>query len=246
VNLSVIVLAAGKGTRMKSDLAKVLHPCLGRPLIEWVLDQADAAGAARKVVVVGHQREAVMAALAGRGVEFAIQAEQKGTGHAVQMCREHFAGREGTVLVLSGDVPLLSAGTLERLGQAHREGGHAATVLTAEFADPGGYGRMVRDGAGRVARIVEHRDASPGELAIREINSGIYLFDGPRLFQYIERLDADNSQGELYLTDVVRLLVDDGHPVGALLTADEAEIQGVNTVEQLAAVEAVLAARGNR
>jgi len=244
MDLSVIVLAAGKGTRMKSDLAKVLHPCLGRPLIDWVLDQADAAGAARQVVVVGHQREAVMAAIGGRpGVEFAVQAEQKGTGHAVQMCREHFAGRTGTVLVLSGDVPLLGAATLEALKRAHLEGGCAATVLTAVFDDPTGYGRVVRDGGGRVARIVEHRDASEAERAVKEINSGIYLFDAPLLFRYIERLDSDNAQGELYLTDVVRLLVDDGHPVGALPAGDPAEIQGVNTVEQLAEVERELAAR---
>lgn len=243
MDLSVIVLAAGKGTRMKSDLAKVLHPCLGRPLLDWVLDQAEAAGASRQVVVVGHQREAVVAAVSGRGVEFAVQAEQKGTGHAVQMCREHFAGRSGTVLVLSGDVPLLSAETLERLKRTHADGACAATVLTAAFEDPTGYGRIVRDGEGRVARIVEQRDASPEELAVKEINSGIYLFDTGLLFRYIERLDTDNAQGELYLTDVVRLLVEDGHAVGAYLTEDGAEIQGVNTVEQLAAVEETLRER---
>lgn len=245
MDLSVIVLAAGKGTRMKSDLAKVLHPCLGRPMIDWVLDQAEAAGARRTVVVVGHQREAVVAAIGARGVEFAVQAEQKGTGHAVQMCREAFADAEGVALVLSGDVPLLSAETLRQLRRMHADGGFSATVLTAVFEDPTGYGRIVRDGAGQVTAIVEHRDATPEVLAVQEINSGIYLFDTALLFRYIERLDTDNAQGELYLTDVVRLLVQDGHSVGACRTADPEEIQGVNTLEQLAAVENALRARGN-
>jgi UDP-N-acetylglucosamine diphosphorylase/glucosamine-1-phosphate N-acetyltransferase len=238
--LSVIILAAGKGTRMKSDLAKVLHPALGRPLIDWVLDQAEAAGATYKVVVVGHQREAVMEAIRDRGVSFAIQAEQLGTGHAVQMCREAMAGHAGQVLVLSGDVPLLSPGTLKALSAYHADASHAATILTADFEDPTGYGRIIRDEKGRVVKIVEHRDATEGELAVREINSGIYLFDVALLFKYIQLLDTDNAQGELYLTDVVRLLVDDGHSVGAFCTQDSMEISGVNTVDQLAEVEKVL------
>lgn len=237
LDLSVIVLAAGKGTRMKSDLAKVLHPCLGRPLIDWVLDQADAVGARHQVVVVGHQRESVMQAVGARGVHFAIQAEQRGTGHAVQMCREAMAGRGGDVLVLSGDVPLLSGGTLQALCRHHLEGGFAATVLTAMFEDPSGYGRLIRRADGQVARIVEHKDASEAERAVKEINSGIYLFHTEELFRCIDRLQPDNAQGELYLTDVIRFLVEDGLPVSALPTQDAEEIQGVNTVEQLAAVE---------
>jgi bifunctional UDP-N-acetylglucosamine pyrophosphorylase/glucosamine-1-phosphate N-acetyltransferase len=241
--LSVIVLAAGKGTRMKSELAKVLHPCLGRPLIAWVLDQADAAGARHQVVVVGHQREAVMEAVADRGVHFAIQAEQKGTGHAVQMCREAMEGREGQVLVLSGDVPLLTGNTLTALAKHHAEGGFAATVLTAIFEDPSGYGRLIRREDGRVDRIVEHKDASEEERAVREINSGIYLFHTGHLFRCIHRLSPDNAQGELYLTDVIRFLVEDGLPVSALPTRDAEEIQGVNTLEQLAHVEEELRRR---
>jgi len=244
--LSVIVLAAGKGTRMRSDLAKVLHPCLGRPLIDWVLDQAEAVGARHRVVVVGHQKEEVMAAVGGRGVVFAHQDEQRGTGHAVQMCREAMAGRTGDVLVLSGDVPLLGGDTLRALRRHHEEGGHTATVLTAFFADPTGYGRIIRGSDGRVARIVEHKDATKAERAVREINSGIYLFDTERLFACIHRLRPDNAQGELYLTDVIRFLVEDGWPVSALPARDPAEIQGINTVEQLALVEAVLARRGGR
>ncbi len=238
--LSVIILAAGKGTRMKSDLAKVLHPALGRPLIDWVIDQADAAGAGRRVVVVGHQREAVMDAVRARGVEFAVQAEQLGTGHAVQMCAGQFRDQGGEVIVLSGDVPLLSANTLKALVAQHRDSGDKATVLTALFEDPTGYGRLIRDASGRVQRIVEQKDASPDELAVKEINSGIYVFDVAALFTYIQRLDQNNAQGELYLTDVVRHLVQDGEPVGALLAGDPEEIQGVNTVEQLAAVETAL------
>ncbi len=242
-DLSVIVLAAGKGTRMKSDLAKVLHPCLGRPLIDWVLDQADAAGASHQVVVVGHQREAVMEAVGGRGVHFAIQSEQKGTGHAVQMCREAMEGRQGQVLVLSGDVPLLSGDTLKALAHHHDAGGYAATVLTAIFDDPTGYGRLIRRADGQVDRIVEHKDATEEERAVREINSGIYLFHTEQLFRCIHRLTPDNAQGELYLTDVIRFLVDDGLPVSALPTQDAEEIQGVNTIEQLAHVEEELRRR---
>lgn len=241
--LSVIILAAGKGTRMKSDLAKVLHPALGRPLIHWVLDQAEAAGAGHKVVVVGHQREAVIESVQERGVTIAVQEQQLGTGHAVQVCREAMAGHTGQVLILSGDVPLLSPGTLRQLHAFHVDSSSAATILTAEFDDPTGYGRIIRHADGKVLKIVEHKDAQPKELAVREINSGIYLFDVGLLFEYIGRLDTDNAQGELYLTDVVRLLVEDGHPVGALCTPHQEEIQGVNTVEQLREVENQLGSR---
>ncbi len=242
-SLSVIILAAGKGTRMQSDLAKVLHPALGRPMLDWVIDQAEAAGSVRTVVVIGHQRESVQQAVSGRGVEFAIQAEQNGTGHAVQMCADHFREASGDVLVLSGDVPLLQASTLESLLKAHREGGLKATVLTALFDDPTGYGRVLRDADDRVTRIVEHKDSTPEELEVKEINSGIYVFDTGLLFEYIRRLDSDNAQGELYLTDVVRFLVEDGHPVGAVIAKDPEEINGVNTVEQLRHVEDLLRAR---
>ncbi|MCB9472988.1 MAG: NTP transferase domain-containing protein [Candidatus Delongbacteria bacterium] len=241
--LSVIILAAGKGTRMKSDLAKVLHPALGRPMIDWVIDQARAAGSCRTVVVVGHQREAVIDAVSARGVEFAVQAEQKGTGHAVQMCAPSFGSARGDVLVLSGDVPLLRGETLADLLREHRAAGRQATVLTALFDDPTGYGRVIRDADGAVRRIVEHKDASDGERAVKEINSGIYVFDISLLFQYIKKLDSNNSQGELYLTDVVRFLVEDGHSVGAVIAADPNEINGVNTVDQLAEVETLLRAR---
>lgn len=241
--LSVIILAAGKGTRMKSDLAKVLHPALGRPMIDWVIDQAQAVGSSRTVVVVGHQRESVIDAVRGRGVEFAVQAEQKGTGHAVQMCRSAFEGVGGEVLVLSGDVPLLRDETLQELISAHRGAQRKATVLTALFDDPTGYGRVIRNGQGAVERIVEHKDASEAERAVKEINSGIYVFDISLLFKYIQRLETNNAQGELYLTDVVRFLVEDQHPVGAVIARDPNEINGVNTVEQLAEVERLLAER---
>jgi UDP-N-acetylglucosamine diphosphorylase/glucosamine-1-phosphate N-acetyltransferase len=241
--LSVIILAAGKGTRMKSDLAKVLHPALGRPLIHWVIDQAKDAGSTYTVAVVGHQRESVIASCADKNVDFAIQAEQKGTGHAVQMCKELFAKKSGQVLVLSGDVPLLRAQTIKDLGRVHLESGNIATVLSANFTDPAAYGRMIRDSNGQVQKIVEAKDASAEELQVREINSGIYLFDVKLLFEYIQRLDSNNAQGELYLTDVVRFLVEDNHKVGAMIGDDEDEIMGVNTIEQLAEVESVLKSR---
>ncbi len=242
-NLAVIVLAAGKGTRMKSDRAKVLHECLGRPLIHWVLDQVRSVGADRAVVVVGHQREEVMARLSDRQVEFAVQDRQLGTGHAVQVCEGHFDGYEGEILVLSGDVPLLSVGTLQRLLETHRHGGFQATVLTAVFEDPSGYGRVIRAGNGTLQRIVEDCDTNSEELAVREINSGIYVFECQRLFQYIHRLEDQNAQGELYLTDVVRFLAEDSLAVGACATDDPSEIAGVNTVEQLAEMERELSLR---
>lgn len=244
--LSAIILAAGQGTRMKSARPKVMHELCGRPMVEHVIRAALEAGAEDVVLVVGFGRAEVEAhvqrTFPGR-VRIAVQEEQKGTGHAVQMCREAMEGREGQVLVLSGDVPLLTGNTLTALAKHHAEGGFAATVLTAIFEDPSGYGRLIRREDGRVDRIVEHKDASEEERAVREINSGIYLFHTGHLFRCIHRLSPDNAQGELYLTDVIRFLVEDGLPVSALPTRDAEEIQGVNTLEQLAHVEEELRRR---
>jgi bifunctional UDP-N-acetylglucosamine pyrophosphorylase/glucosamine-1-phosphate N-acetyltransferase len=206
MSLHVVILAAGKGTRMKSSIPKVLHPLAGRSLVEHVLRTADEFEAEETVLVVGHGAEAVEDALSGRqNVRFVVQSPQLGTGHAVLQAESVLAGRTGTVLLLYGDVPLLQADSLKRLLESHRAANAAATVLTAELPDPYGYGRIVRDASGGVARIVEERDASAKEREIREINSGIYALEVEPLFDALHRLATDNSQGEYYLTDLVAM-----------------------------------------
>ena len=241
--LAAIVLAAGVGKRMRSDLAKVLHPALGRPLLDHVIDAVRGAGVQRIVVVIGHQADAVRAAMASRGVEFALQARQLGTGHAVQQAAPHFAGHNGTTLVLCGDTPLLTAETLRDLLSTHRESGAAATVLTALLDDPTGYGRVLRDDSGHVRRIVEHKDASESERAVREINSGLFAFSIADLFTALERVRADNAQGEYYLTDTLEILLGLGRRVAARACRDPREVLGVNTPEQLHEVETIMRER---
>ncbi|MHC4392867.1 MAG: NTP transferase domain-containing protein, partial [Planctomycetota bacterium] len=237
------VLAAGQGTRMKSDKAKVLHEVLGAPLLAHVLDACAAAGVARAIAVVGHQRETVEGAFAGReGLSFALQADQRGTGHAVLCAREAWvaAGKPATLLVLCGDAPLQRPSTLRALLQEQEQAGNAATLLTAKVEDPTGYGRIVRAPEGGVAAIVEQRDASEAQRAIREINSGTYVFDAVLLFQALEALcgrelaaRADGKKAEHYLTDVVAAFVSAGRPVGAVIAGDAVEILGINDRRQL-------------
>lgn len=238
-----IVLAAGKGTRMKSDVAKVLHRAAGRPLVQWMLDVLAPLELDGTVVVVGHQADEVAAVLP-EDVATALQAEQLGTGHAVMVALDALALEEGdTVLVLPGDMPLIRTESLRRLIAAHDDDGAAAAVLTAVLDDPPPYGRIVRNDAGRVVAIVEARDASPQQLAIREVNTSVYAFDGVALAEAVHRLRPDNDQGELYLTDVVGILVADDRNVAAVPVADAAEGRGVNTVAELDAVGAELVRR---
>jgi bifunctional UDP-N-acetylglucosamine pyrophosphorylase/glucosamine-1-phosphate N-acetyltransferase len=238
-----LILAAGKGTRMKSTKAKVLHEALGLPLLGHVLRAVEGLGADPVGVVVGHQAEEVEAAFRGRGV-FIRQAPQMGTGHAVQVARAH-VGRhpERPLLVLNGDVPLLRPSTLRRLLDRHGNTGADATLLTAHLEDPPPYGRVVRE-QGRVSRIIEARDASPGELAIKEVNVGVYVFAVAPLLEALERLAPQNDQGEYYLTDAVGHLTSGGFTVETLATDDEAESRGVNTLAELASVTRIL--RGRR
>jgi bifunctional UDP-N-acetylglucosamine pyrophosphorylase/glucosamine-1-phosphate N-acetyltransferase len=228
-----VILAAGKGTRMKSDLAKVLHPIGGRPLLQFVLDACEPLHLDETVVIVGHQAEQVSELSSANGASTALQAEQLGTGHAVDQARARLAGRAGQVLVLCGDVPLLTTETIRSLLERTEETGSAATVLTAIADDATGYGRIVRDGDGRVTAIVEHKDASESQREIREYNTGTWCFDNAKLWGLLDRLDTDNSQGEYYLTDVVELLVADGQRVEAVICEDEREVQGINTVADL-------------
>jgi bifunctional UDP-N-acetylglucosamine pyrophosphorylase / glucosamine-1-phosphate N-acetyltransferase len=238
--VAAVVLAAGKGTRFRSDLAKVLHRAAGRTLVGHVLEALRPLDLAQVIVVVGHQAEDVRAEVEASGVPgvtTVLQAEQRGTGHAVQQAVPALAEGIERVLVLPGDTPLLTAPTLAQLLDASE--GRAAAMLTAELDDPSGYGRVLRTDAGTVAGIVEHRDATDDELAVREINAGMYLVDRPLLEDGLARLDDDNDQGELYLTDIVGFLTGDGHAVAAVVV-DEDEVAGVNDRRQLADAAAVL------
>ncbi len=236
----VLILAAGKGTRMKSAVPKVLHHAAGAPMIEYVLSTAAALGAATRTIVVGHEADRVRAALAAHGdLRFVLQAPQLGTAHAVIQAEPLFSGAKGTLVLLSGDVPLLAAETLRALLECHEKAGAAATVLTAVVDRPFGYGRVVRDGP-EVARIVEQRDASESERAIREINSGIYAFDLEPLFPALHQVASDNAQREYYLPDLVAIYRQAGRRVAALAVGQPDEILGINTRAELAAVSARL------
>jgi bifunctional UDP-N-acetylglucosamine pyrophosphorylase/glucosamine-1-phosphate N-acetyltransferase len=239
-DVAAVVLAAGMGKRMNSDLAKVLHPMAGRPLLAHVLDALDELGLGRTVVVIGHQREKVQAAFAGRnGIQWAIQAEQRGTGHAYMMAEPVLGDFHGTVLVLPGDTPLLTARTLGNLLDRHAQSGAKVTVLSMRLDDPKGYGRIVRtrDGEG-IERIVEEKDATPAEKAIDEVNSAMYAFDHAALQGVLSSLTANNAQGEYYLTDTVSLLQAKGAKAAVWCVEDARELLGINTVDQLAEAEA--------
>ena len=225
---------------MKSAVAKVLHPAAGLPLIEHVLRTADTIEPASVVLIVGHQADAVQAALKSRaGVRFALQEPQLGTGHALLQAEAALEGATGTVVLLSGDVPLLRPQTLEGLVRQHQASGAAATVLTAVVEDPTGYGRIERHD-GRIAAIVEHKDANAEQRAIREINSGIYAFDLEPLFAALRQIGSSNAQGEYYLPDLVRIYRERGLPVETVVLEDALEIMGVNSRAELAQVAEIL------
>lgn len=242
-----MILAAGKGTRMKSSRPKVLHELAGRPIIEHVLRTVDALHAKASVVVVGHGADNVRAALAARpALQFAVQSPQLGTGHALLQAEAALAGKSGTLLLVYADVPLLQPGTLTRLVEHHRATKAAATVLTMKLAEPYGYGRIVRDKKGQIARIVEERDASADHRKIHEVNSGLYCFDLKPLFGSLHELAADNAQGEYYLTDLVWIYRQRRLRVETLLLDSPAELRGVNSRVDLADLGATLRARKNR
>ncbi|MEW5723527.1 MAG: NTP transferase domain-containing protein [Thermodesulfobacteriota bacterium] len=245
-NPAVLILAAGKGTRMKSELAKVLHPLLGQPLLAHVLNSARYLEPDRMVVVVGHQAEMVEAAFQDRGLVFVRQERQLGTGHAVAAAREALDGFSGVVLILSGDVPLLSPQTMLDFLAAHRQTGAPLSVLTVALSDPGMYGRVIRDEEGWLLRIVEARDATPEELAVSEINTGIYAAEAGMLFECLVDLIPDNDQKEYYLTDVAAAVRARGRPVAAVLCPDPEEVLGINDRVELAQALDLLRARTNQ
>ncbi|MEU5209460.1 bifunctional UDP-N-acetylglucosamine diphosphorylase/glucosamine-1-phosphate N-acetyltransferase GlmU [Streptomyces sp. NPDC020742] len=244
---AVVVLAAGEGTRMKSATPKVLHTLCGRSLVGHVVAAARELDPENLIVVVGHAREQVQGHLSeiDPAAHTAVQHEQKGTGHAVRTALEELGDRgvalDGTVIVVCGDTPLLTGDTLQRLSTTHAADGNAVTVLSAEVPDATGYGRIVRDGAsGAVTAIVEHKDASEAQRAIREINSGVFAFDARLLVDALGKVRTDNSQGEEYLTDVLGIVREAGHRVGAAVAADHREILGINNRVQLAEARRLL------
>lgn len=241
-DIVAVVLAAGKGTRMKSQLPKVLHAVGGKPMLQHVLDAARAAGASRLLTVVGFEGEKVVAAL-GTGSEFAEQKEQLGTGHALMQAQPALAGFAGTILLLCGDTPLLTPRTLKQLIDAHHQNGCAATVLTAVLDHPAGYGRILRDASGNVTGIVEQKDASESQKKINEINTGMYCFETQDVFGALTSLTCNNAQGEYYLTDVLAILASQGKKVGAVVVDDFEETLGINSRVQLADAEQVLRQR---
>ncbi|GGR25078.1 bifunctional UDP-N-acetylglucosamine diphosphorylase/glucosamine-1-phosphate N-acetyltransferase GlmU [Streptomyces netropsis] len=244
---AVVVLAAGEGTRMKSATPKVLHAICGRSLVGHVVAASRELDPEHLVVIVGHAREQVSAHLAeiDPATRTAVQYEQNGTGHAVRMGLESLSDSgvvlDGTVVVVCGDTPLLTGATLKALSDTHAADGNAVTVLTAEVPDSTGYGRIVRDaGSGAVTAIVEHKDATDAQRAIREINSGVFAFDAQLLTDALGKVRTDNSQGEEYLTDVLGILREAGHRVGAAVAGDHREILGINNRVQLAEARKLL------
>jgi bifunctional UDP-N-acetylglucosamine pyrophosphorylase/glucosamine-1-phosphate N-acetyltransferase len=240
---SVVVLAAGQGKRMKSELPKVLHPVCGRPMLLHVLSAAATVGAERVVVVLGHGYEQVVPYLPADCV-VALQARQLGTGHALLAAADSIL--PGSTLVLSGDTPLITGDVLRALVSDYGAGGAAATVLTMELADPTGYGRVIRDAEGSVLRIVEHRDATPDELSIHEVNAGLYVLPAPMALEILAQVGADNDQGEIYLTDVIEGLVQRGGRVTASKVSDSTLALGVNSPVELAEAEALMCRRTER
>jgi bifunctional UDP-N-acetylglucosamine pyrophosphorylase/glucosamine-1-phosphate N-acetyltransferase len=246
-NLTVVILAAGLGTRMKSRKAKVLHEAGGLTLIEHVVRSACALTTPdRVVVVVGHQADRVEALLANRGLRFARQTEQLGTGHAVKVCRDVVPDLGGRLVVLYGDGPLLSAATLRKLLEHHSRSGAAASIITTEIEDPYGYGRVIVDEAGFVREIVEEKAATPEQKAVRLINSGIYCFESALLWEQLAALQPNPASGEYYLTDVVEMLNRMGNRVSSLQHDNSNELLGINTRVELAAVDAIFRERKNR
>ncbi|MEX0977420.1 MAG: NTP transferase domain-containing protein [Pirellulales bacterium] len=240
-----VVMAAGKGTRMKSELPKVLIPVCGRPMIEYVLDALAAAGIDRTVVVVGYRADDVRAALAGRtGVVFALQAEQRGTGHAVMCAREYLLGHDGAVLVVAGDSPMMQSASLLRLLQEFNRSRPACLLGTATKADPTGLGRVARDKNGNFTAIVEEKDANSEQKRIQEVNLSCYVFNAADLLAALDEIRADNAQGEYYVTDCPAVLLSAGKDVRALNVLQPCEALSINNTDELAAVEATMREMG--
>lgn len=241
----IIVLAAGLGKRMKSDLPKVLHKILNKPMIEYVLDTLSFFLSARIIVVVGYQADKVTKILKDRNVEIVIQKEQLGTGHAVAQTSKLLSDFEGDILVLCGDTPLLKSNTLERLICIHKQSNATITILTATLSDPTGYGRIITDSSNYVCEIIEEKDTNQFQKGINLVNTGTYCFKSKKLFSALQKITNDNKQGEFYLTDVVRILKEEGEKIVALEAIDPIEVMGINTQDDLRKAEEIILKRRN-
>lgn len=242
---SAVVLAAGKGKRMKSNLPKVLHKVCGKEMINQIIDTLRKSSIDDINLVIGNGAEEVKKQTENRQVTYSIQEEQLGTGHALMCAKSFLQDKNGIVAVFSGDAPLITEDTVRKFFKFHKEGEYTATILTAKVDDASGYGRIVRNTAGEVEKIVEHKDCSEEELKINEINSGMYCFNIQELLENLDKLNNNNSQGEYYLTDVIEFLKSEGHKVGAI-SVDEDEIKGVNSRVQLSEADEILRLRINR
>ncbi len=240
-NVTALILAAGEGKRMKSDKAKVLHQVCGKPMIEWVYQAARDAGVGKCVLIVGHRAEQVIEYMGARA-EYVMQEQRLGTGHAVQQARSYMQD-EGYILILYGDTPLITSGTIKKAMECIKNEKADAVVISADLEDPAGYGRIVRDSGGSFKRIVEHRDASTAEKKIKEINSGMYIFSARELADALQLLKNDNDQGEYYLTDTLEIMLSKGLTVTVYKAQDSDEVLGANDREQLARIESILARR---
>ncbi len=240
--LKAVILAAGKGTRMKSDLPKVVHTIDDKCLVDYVVDAARGAGADAICLVVGYQADVVKDTIASKDVVFAMQEQQLGTGHAVK-CAKDFIGTEGETMILFGDTPLITARTLQRLLAHHKENGNAVTVLSAQVDDPTGYGRIIRDAGGRFVKSVEHKDATEEERASHEINSGMYIFNTKELSLALEEITPNNSQGEYYLPDTLTVIKNKGLRADAFALENAEDISGCNDRQQLEEAAAVIRRR---
>lgn len=231
--LATVIMAAGKGTRMKSDLPKVLHFVNNRTMVSQVIQLSKSVGSEQIILILGHKKDLVIESVKSENVEHVIQEPQLGTGHAVQQTYPLLKDFDGDVLVLSGDVPLLRKSTIEKMLQIHHEDNHGATVLTAIFEDPFGYGRVVRNENDNLEKIVEHKDCTEEQLKIKEINAGIYIFKAKSLFPALEKIKNHNIQNEYYLPDALDHIAESGKSIALHITNEPMEISGVNTVEQL-------------
>ena len=245
MDVSAIILAAGKGTRMKSDLPKVLHEVCGRPMLAYVIDACRAAGCSRLLVVIGHEADMVRRAFAADcdDIVWVEQVEQLGTGHAVMVCSGHLRRLSGPVLVVGGDGPLIRPVTLKQLLARHEEKGADCTLATSVLPDPGRYGRIIRNGAGALAGIVEFLDADEEQRKIREVNVSLYCFDAKALCWALDRLDNDNAKGEYYLTDTIGHLKAAGAKLGAVAAVPPEDVLSINTPQELDEVGRIMAKR---
>ncbi len=239
-HLKVFILAAGKGTRMKSDLAKVLHTVNGKPMINHVLDMLKSVQPDETYLIIGHQADKVREVTSAYNVKYVEQKEQLGTGHALMVAGENLTDQQGLSIILCGDVPLLKADTVKKLITKHQQDNLSATILTIKLEEPKHYGRIIRDKNDLVQKIVEFRDASLEERDVQEINSGIYCFNTQDLFDAVKNLKNHNDQKEYYLTDTIEILVKQNKRIGAMLVNDPLEVHGINDVNDLQVAEKAL------